>query len=105
MRLATCLALLLASPAWSATFWVSPPGTFDASGLDSTSTAKSRAWAVSSAPDGSVIRFKSGTYSTGITSPNGGTASNRVYYYGFQDDPTAVSVNGIDFGTSDYVTV
>lgn len=105
MRLATCLALLLASPAWSATFWVSPTGTSGASGLDSTSNAKSLAWAVSSAPDGSVIRFKSGTYSTGITSPNGGTASNRVYYYGFQDDPTAVSVNGIDFGTSDYVTV
>lgn len=103
-RLALAL-LLLATPAWGATYWVSPTGSAGASGADSSANAKSLAWAVSSAPDGSVIRFKSGTYSTGITNPNGGTASQRVYYYGFENDPTAVSVAGIDFGTSDYVTV
>ena len=104
MRLALAL-LLLASPVSAATYWVSPTGTSGASGADSTTNAKSLAWAVSSAPDGSVIRFKSGTYSTGITNPNGGTLSDRVYYYGFQNDPTAVTVNGITMGSSDYITV
>lgn len=105
-RILVALALF-AAPAHAATYWVSPTGSASASGADSLSNAKSLAWFNANAAPGDICRFKSGTYATAIQPNVDGTASNRIRYYGFPQDPGAVRVTNIQFGYArgDYCTV
>ena len=98
MKRLAVLLLLVASPVWGATYWVSPTGNAANSGADSTTNAKTLAWFNANAVAGDVCRFKSGTYSSPIQPANNGTSSNRIRYYGFPQDPSAVVVTDVRFG-------
>lgn len=108
MRRLLLALMLLASPAWGATYWVAPgptmggPGRDTNSGADSTTNAKTLGWVNANAAAGSIIRFKSGQYETGISPIKNGTSGSRIRFYGFPQDPTAVQVAGIDMGTNAY---
>lgn len=116
--------LLVASPVRAGTFWVAPSaadggigvgtGTrADSTGSDTTAGhAKTLAWFNANALKGDICRFKSGTYSDPIQPSKAGTAGQRIYYYGFPQDPQGVRVANIILGTTgtsgapgSYVTV
>lgn len=103
--LAVVALLLLAAPAWGATYWVSPTGTPGASGADSTTNAGTLTWICANFnnSDGiaDTIRFKSGDYGSESAIPlKNGTATARVVFLGFPQDPGAVRVNIIRAGNS-----
>jgi hypothetical protein len=90
--------LLVTASAHAATYWVSPTGAAGNSGADSLSNAKTLAWFNANAAAGDICRFKSGTYADPIQPARDGTAGSRIRYYGFPQDPGAVTVANVSFG-------
>lgn len=93
------LFLLATAPAWAATYWVSPSGVAGRSGADSTTNATTLAWVNTHATSGDVVRFKQGTYTDPIYPRNLNNTTSRIRFYGFPQDPGAVKVAYIRFGT------
>ncbi len=96
--LAPLAALLLAPAAGARTYWVSPAGVPGRSGADSLANATTLAWFNANAQPGDVCRFRSGTYRDPIQPARDGTPARRIRYYGFPQDPGAVTVADIRFG-------
>lgn len=113
-RLAAVLALLVATEASAATYWVRPSATGSGSGADS-SNAMTLASANAAVVAGDVVRLLNGTYSSPIQPDASGTPGSQIVYLGNQSAPSAVSVANIYFGREttasssgtwgDYVTV
>jgi hypothetical protein len=89
---------LVAPAAMARTYWVAPGGVAGAAGSDSSSAPTTLAWFNANAAAGDVCRFKSGTYSDPIFPARDGTSAARIRYYGFPNDPSAVTVADIRFG-------
>lgn len=96
----------LAASAQAATYWVAPDSTLGIgigspyrTGSDTSSAfpdgPTTLAWFNANAVAGDVCRFKSGEYANPI---NPTYNKDGLRYYGFPQDPTAVRVNGLQFG-------
>ena len=95
------LLLVVALPAWGATVWISPTGNASNNGADSTDAhARTLAWALTSAPPGTTIQMRNGTYpdANGILPKVNGTSGSRITFCGNETAPTAVVVAGIQLG-------
>ncbi len=98
--LALTLMLLTACgrEAAARTYWVSPVGVAGRSGADSLAGATTLAWFNAHAKPGDVCRFRSGRYADPVQPAGDGTPAARIRYYGFPQDPGAVTVANIRFG-------
>jgi hypothetical protein len=105
-RLALAL-LLLASPAQAVThsWWVSPTGTSGASGVDSTTNAKSLAWFNANAVAGDTCLIKNGDYgATDIRPTHAGNVSHYIVYVGNTAAPRGVTVRNVTADSLDGCT-
>lgn len=117
------LFLLIACPAWSATYWVDDNGTKTAkadcdgevaiSGTDACTLAAANGFLLA----GDTVYLRAGTYTitgSGISPTNSGSAGNVITYSGYEDevvtitgaaDITGVSSIGIYLYGDDYIKV
>lgn len=102
MRALVLLALLVAAPAWGATFHLSPTGSGAGTRADSTtnspSNPKTLAWFNANALKGDVGRLVAGVYSDPIQPVAAGTAGQRIYYYGDVSNPAGAVVTNVLLG-------
>jgi hypothetical protein len=122
-RLALAL-LLLATPAWGGTYWVSPVGNAANDGSDSTKNAKTLAWANAYATAGDTIYLKSSfgietdttggggipQYNQPIRPTHGGSSNSaRIWFIGDVNHPGSRKVTYVELdtvaGCTGYVSV
>ena len=99
------MALLAAgTPAWAATYYLSPGGN-DTNAGTSGAPWQTLAKANSMLQPGDVVLIQSGSYSGGIVPARDGGASSRITYIGQLSSPGSIVVASIDLSGRSYVSV
>lgn len=97
--------LLAASAAPAATYYVATTGSDTNAGTSAAAPWRTIAKASASMVAGDVVRISPGTYAETLQPVANGTSANRITYMGNISNPSAVTVNAIQFYGQDYISI